>query len=429
MFDNIGNVHCKCWRTNLASKLGYYLVAEGDTLTNVKSMQEKESVDTGRFIPGEYRVNPYLHRSGSYRRDGTERPYLGMKQSVPRWKYDYHLEISGDVFAEPLEATRQKLLVDDFAFGNEPRIALQKAYAKIGQPDVGVGENLGELRETLTTLRHPFKNLRDFLYSHDHYNLGLLNKLLHYLKTGKWSDHGGRLMDAKDAILTASGAWMELRYGIRPIMYTVQDIIKMVNEKSAVFDPGIIHTSRSTYLSESYGSQFKTQTTYNSFGSCEVEVACKLSRRSSAAVQYTQELEYTLAERLGLTPAHLTELVWELTRASFVVDWWFSVGDWLGSYRVRPKVKILGNTVGKKVTAECFGRGRIWIANIPLPEKRDIPATSMKNPLYTVKSYQRLVNQDLPLFPLVTLHLPDLFETVDSVALILQGILGKIKKS
>lgn len=382
------------------------------TTTTVSEKRGKDSIDVGVFTPGVYRVNPYFVMKQAF---NLKSATISNSYAVGSWKYSKH--ISGYLTAKGMNAAITKFPSLGSA-STLKSMVLQKALAKLGQNDVGLGENLGELRETIQMLRHPFKDLRDFLLDPTTKNLGTVKQLLTYSRNGDWIVGRKRHTGVRAAKM-ASSTWLEFRYGLMPLVYTIQDIMELVKKKAEVLDATKIRVVRanssesfnySTVLSwghamDSYTGDFVASDVYTVF----------------ASVQYQQTAPIGNLDVLGLGPRFLPELVWELTQLSFVVDWWFSIGDFLGSLRVTPEIKILGNTVGVKATRRVTVTGKYTIASSsPLPPKiGEIPNCGT----WDLEQYTRTCGEHHPYTPLLKLQFKSYLHTVDAVALSLQKIL------
>lgn len=378
----------------------------------------KSSVDAGCFIPGQYRVNPYIVYEEMYQAD--EFLHISSKHQVGTILY-IHTE-DGPAY-KALDFARA-LAPAPTDFGNLPARTLSAAMGKVGKSEAAMGENLGELRETLNMLRNPFKNLRDFLTNINHRNLGILQRIIHYEQSGIWLGRKGRKL-GKQAADAAAGAWMEYRYGFRPLIMSIQDLVELANKQAmGLFDPTKIRSKRSKMISTS-------ETELLPFNQAAGQIMCKHTplvrdvREVFASVQYTQSAPNGVLRDLGLTPAFAPELLWELTRLSFVVDWAFEVGAWLATMRINPHITVLGNAVGQKIQRTITLKSEVHhsVGGI-----YDIHAIDVGGS-YTYRGYERKVNQSLPLLPQFTAgDTIDLFRTIDSLAIIWQVILPKLTR-
>lgn len=381
----------------------------------------KTSVNTGKFIPGVYRVNPYTVYRETAKHVGkspvTRAFVVGAIGSTT-----VTVELKGDI---PLYAN--SACGDTFTHltGDENNLmqrALLKAYNKIGSSQVGMGENLGEIRETLLMLKSPFKSFRDFFWNGNFKNLGLYNQLSMYARSGIWEGRKGKL-SALDAAKTASNTWLEFRYGLMPLVYTVQDLIELVNMKMAKLDPDKIRTRRSLIGNWKNSSSSITKVVGNM--QLDFTADSKWTQQYRACVQYRTTHTLTMSELLGLAPQYLPETVWELTRLSFVLDWWFDVGSWIESLRINPGVQILGNTVGVKTvrTVSSSVKARISGGTPCTPVNYGVIAE------HTAEHYQRSCGLHLPTLPVVKLDFSSVLHAVDALSLILQPTLKHLRKN
>lgn len=390
---------------------------------SVELNSEKTSVNTGKFIPGVYRVNPYSVWKENCGRGG--KPFADKAFEEP---WTYASQTAGDT-AVFFGNWAKSLASSAPSYSNWASVAVQKAAAKLGGSEAGLGETLGELRETLNLLRHPFKDLRDFFLQDNLKNLGLYNRIAQYAKSGVWGERGGTALRGSKAASVAANSWLELRYGLMPLIYTVQDLIKLANKAALKFDRDKIRSVRA-----SVKQKVETPLLAKSFGAqiCSTEFLCTVSGTDSvtvrASIQYHLDSPRTMRELLGLTPASLPELAWELTRLSFVVDWWLSVGDWLGAFRglfLEPTIKVLGNTVGYKVDRKVLVNASSRVAGLgpiaPLTPRGEVG-------YYTLTSYVRNVNESIPILPQFKPEFKSILHSVDALALILQPLMGKLKR-
>lgn len=303
-------------------------------------------------------------------------------------------------------------------------LALQKAYGKLGKGELPLGEDLGEIRETLKMLRSPLAELRKFLIDDYHRNLWLLNALrmrVHRdvaLLTGR---------TALAASKSAAATWMELRYGFRPLYYLVQNVIELINQKCLeTFDPNKIRAARSKLLFPKGETTFQVTRNY---GYCTLVATMVLedTYQASASVNYTQTDPITGLDRYGLTPRYIPETMWNLTTASFVWDWLISIGPWIESLRVNPTVTTLGNTVGFKYSRKFRCQRIDLLLNDNSNRTVQLQGTLIENSYYTIDSYVRTVNQSMPKLPHFTWgRTLDLYKGIDALSMIWQRVLPSL---
>lgn len=381
----------------------------------------KESVDTGKFVPGIFRVNAYKVSEGAFTSSAdtaTCEANLGEYNVY----FPERITLSGPLSADLKVADVLISYFDQIAiskkFGNAPATTLQKAMAKVGESDLQLAVELGELRETVAMIRSPLKNLRQFFIADRSRNLGVLKRLLG--KTSSFRNDDKRL--GLTAGTTAASTWLEFRYGIRPLIKSLQDIIEYIEDKVAT----ILDSSKLLRkASKREWSETKTIVVPGLFmavGSLRHFVTIQDDYRVISKVYYKSALERTVSDELGLSLKYLPETIWELTRLSFVVDWLFSVGPWLGSLRVKPGVSILGNTTSRKLIRTITVKTQY---NVNTTGKWfDVGEGSCK-----LKFYHRTINADVPATPLfLALSRMDYLKSLDAAALILQPLLQNIKR-
>jgi hypothetical protein len=403
--------------------------------------KHKVSVDTGSFIPGQYRVNPYSIA------DGVD---LGTLTAglVERGKYSATWYWNNYCFNGAPTSRHIKYALEKISLpgtDSYKQLALQKAVGKVGAADLALGEDIGEIRETIHMLRDPLSSLKKFLLDDKARNLRLLKALATVgTKPLNGAHHKFLLneirvlkprtgMAAADAI---TSTWLELRYGLRPLCYLVLDVIEKICSKSYdVWDAHKVRSVRSglTFNEPKIDYYLETQL----YGNLHLRgpVTVEDVVRVHASVQYRQSADTSTLDQLGLTPRHLPEVAWELTRLSYVVDWLFSIGPWLASLRIKPNIQILGNTVSAKIE-RTIRVDRPGAGDISYPETwsevvfhRPDGSEQRIHDKVGYNSFDRECNVGMSYLPHFTWgRVLDLFKVLDSISLIWQPIAAKIRR-
>jgi hypothetical protein len=379
--------------------------------TVMNAVDEKESVDSGKFVPGVYRVNPYRRKQAYWKvlQQEVERVYN------PGGYYKYRVEYKGYPTSEALLYWMNN---NDPVTLTEPRkqLALQKAYGKLGSADLALGEDIGELRETIQMIKSPLKALVDFIGNARGRHKVLLDALANRKRdfVAEISARGDM-----EAINAAVSTWLEIRYGLRPLIGLVQDAVEKIAEKERkVFDPNLIRSVKSTleFPDTSGVAPYEWRN-----GNIWFKISGKVDEmiRVHASVQYKQTKALSPLDQWGLTPRFLPETAWQLARASFVVDWFISIGPWLESLRVNPDITVLGNTVGTLVsrtysTTDHQARYNNSACHYePFNDEAEV----------TAFEFRRETNVDLSYLPHFTYgRTLDLWKAIDSIALIWQTL-------
>lgn len=408
IWTNYGDYHDAV--TGLRAGLSYSNGGSG----TLSFLGKKTSVNTGCFTPGIYRVNPYQVQDG-FITSFVEKKYIsfdsGTYTSTVKPKLRFRRHYIDNYYLSYMWLT-PVLNLPQRDTTRMRQLALQKAYGKLDSGDLELGEAVGEYRQTVNLLLNPLKELRKFLISDRSRNLRLLLALAKNDKRGV-SKLLGRT--GKASAKTMSETYMELRYGLRPLIYMVQDIVDLVNNsKRAALDTKKIRSKRSRleygpYTSYSYRSVAETSEKPSISGNCCTEDFIT----ATASVQYRQLIQNDdVFDTFGLSPRFLPETAWALTFASFVVDWIFSIGPWLATLRIKPHIEILGNSSG------ITYRRRIGFdskSNIVLTSKGKSRQVLPEDMLaVTTTAYDRQVNVDLSYLPHFTLgRTLDLYKLID----------------
>lgn len=164
---------------------------------------------------------------------------------------------------------------------------------------------LGEAKETAAMIlqlikaaRNPLKAYRDFVKS--------------------ISNQKG--LDPKKAKEMIESKWMEYRYAIMPLVYSINDISKLLKEKDNIFK-----TDRSSrkFTVVTEPKQFPEQKGVYLYTRSVVEYRLSATAKSSYK---PDALTSRLFDQIGINPF---QTAWELVPFSFVVDWFVNVGDWV----------------------------------------------------------------------------------------------------
>lgn len=133
--------------------------------------------------------------------------------------------------------------------------------------------------------------------------------------------HRGELKTYSHLSKRVADAWMTYRYGIGPIIMSIQDILKTIKLKDAVF-----HTERS------FGSvdvkDFESNPIIKPSRYLHDTISGSIQIRAIGKDGYSVNTELILTDLIGFNPL---VTAWEKIPYSFVIDWALNVGDFLNA--------------------------------------------------------------------------------------------------
>jgi hypothetical protein len=209
------------------------------------------------------------------------------------------------------------------------QIALTKVYANINKSGIMAGEVMSDIGMTMQMLRRPFGGA-----------VKLVGKMLTYRNRniGK---------TAASAAKASANAWLEYRYGWRPLVTDAMKVISDVEQiKLNYRPPRLVARSQETdgsTMTVSFADVLLPNSSLRASGTCSRFVQV----RASAGVLYqsaiTGSTSAAMAKVLGTRTRDLPATVWEVIPFSFVMDWFVNVGDWVQAVTPNPEVQILGH--------------------------------------------------------------------------------------
>lgn len=198
-------------------------------------------------------------------------------------------------------------------------LANTRARANVASPDAQLLNVLAEYRQTLDLLAGPVK------------------ALLERTKPLERATGGMKAKGAKPPEIVGfiTDWWLKYRYGIMPLFYDVEGIIKALQaingapretarakEGFEEFIP-ILDVSKPLFWGDIYTIDGYTRW------------------RASARSGVLYDSESTLQARLGLRLSDIPGATWEGVRLSFVVDWVANVGDFVGQLTADLRAELL----------------------------------------------------------------------------------------
>lgn len=301
-----GSVHYR-YRIGNCSNNDLTVQSEGDSSVNsTYSLEEMYDVVTpnfrARMRAGEIINNPYIHTWTSWNR-GTVNWTGSRTKNCPTTTYaDY--EYTGVSFGNISD-----LLPSDSDFlQNLTLDASTAAQAKLYASAVQSLVILGQFRETLSLLSEP---------------LGGISKI--------YGRHRGKRGTSLSEALSSS--WLASRFGWRPLMHDIEDIMDAVVERN-----GPRLTARAKASGSTSESDSRTITDMSHAGCTSVR---DVTHSYSVRCGILAEIEKTAGYNTGLRLRDIPQAAWELLPFSFVADWFLGIGNYLGAIIPGSNVRIL----------------------------------------------------------------------------------------
>lgn len=149
----------------------------------------------------------------------------------------------------------------------------------------------------------------------------------------------------KDFLHEAANLNLLIRYGIMPLVYDIQGYIKALSEprrptrntvRSVARDSGVVEWSVPGSSSMISSINLQHRLTYTR------------EYRATCLFEYQDDMQ----SRVGLRLADVPSAAWELTRLSFVADWFANIGDYIGSATLGLRADVIMQCVSEWVVAE-----------------------------------------------------------------------------
>lgn len=207
-----------------------------------------------------------------------------------------------------------------------------KADAKLNEAATDVGMMLAELGETLGMLAPLFR--------------GLTNYLKKVGKSSKRTVPKGTLSGTADKL---GNAWLQYRLGIIPFICDIEAIMEEYAKKVHMFNKHI-RSRRATVQKES-SSQTVILDSIGGGVTYEAKTVDTIDVQSTSIAYFEMTLD-GIAPYLsywGVSPTQLPSLAWELVPYSFVVDWFFNVGDWLSAISPSLFTRVTGRCTSQVI--------------------------------------------------------------------------------
>jgi hypothetical protein len=316
----------------------------------------------------------------------------------------YALEGDVMVLAGPAGPSSVKTAPSSMVSSSEQ--LLMKLYAKINSSGLVGGEFVAELGSTVGMIRRPFRGASELLMRMWKYRQKRVGKTI------------------RSAAKASADAWLEYRYGWKPLIMDMDTIVQSSfrlfaenDQKRLVVRAGDGFTEN---VSGSWSAQGSTlgagQTTS---GTRSYTRECRIGVGVIYDIQ-SHSLSDKMAALFGTRARDVPATLWELTPYSFVVDWFVNVGDWLQMVTPSPGINVQGHwatsvtTIEETIAATFDGTvAHHWSGSLGSQTTKSF-------------SLSRTCNQILPAHPVWKLNPISVLHQADAAALMLKPILGQL---
>lgn len=210
--------------------------------------------------------------------------------------------------------------------------AITDALAKRYHSGIGAVESLAEVRQTLSMMRK-IPPLLDSIFE----NVGWAR----IMQLMKYYGRHGRDKKLRDDL---TAAWLQWRYGVRPLVIQVETILRGLRARQEVL-PRTVRGKADR--SDQQINESETSLVWSS-------AVNRTIRKFRVAAHCTIVDKYALSKReaFGYHLSDILLLPWALTSYSFVVDWFVNIGAYLSGYasflRTPPDSVCLGACISVK---------------------------------------------------------------------------------
>lgn len=228
------------------------------------------------------------------------------------------------------------------------------------------------------------------------------------LKQNKIPIKGDKPLKGKDL----ADAWLELRYGWTPLMYEIQGAIELLEEKilGGKLAQSYSKTTKSSYTDNSTARASGIDFAHNATINDHVTISCLIKPSCPTRI---------ILGQLGFDNPAL--IAYELMPYSFVVDWFYNIGDYLQS-----QTALAGLSVDYfSITKTRYIQDEITLTQVPGSYPGSEPSSPGKHTYFS--KYKRR-DLSIPLPPMPTLGVDMNWKRLlDSLAMLSQqsGKFGK----
>lgn len=268
--------------------------------------------------------------------------YIWWDYRVTRWFTEIYGE-NGSLLSGLLEADLLDEWLDDYTASSE-ELAVTRSWANVELSEAMILASLGEFPETLKWMHSVLKrgvNLTKMFSGRGLFKAGreigniLSNKPARELT--RLAKPSLKSSKQRDLVSDVANIWLEYRYAIRPLVFEMKQCLEALK---TIIRKGTRQTARGKEVNVSSSTHYDTYTDttaswYTQSYTCRRRESLTVSSRAGVLFEIDDSLDTLLAVWGVDQPL---ESLWELVPFSFIIDWFFSVGDVISSWSVNPSL-------------------------------------------------------------------------------------------
>lgn len=319
-------------------------------------------------MEGQYRMMLYKYsrfwRPGEFRENPVDQRTIRLRCSsnsidVPVWvKYGAETKVqyrylNGNVLgriATPLDGTPA------MAFSNRMGYLLQRAEAKLSEPDLDVGLFFGELTSTSNMFRNPIMALGR---AANRFNAAVKKARSANPRRKERATRTGR-QQARRFSDSIANAWLTYLYGVQPLMADIEALRKKLQngfkKPFAIRKKTSSEGAYNTPTIMDMGSQVD-----GLWWEFQTHMYTRITESASVYYYPLPDFGSPMAE-LGVSIHQIPRLLYNLTPYSFVLNWIIDFDTWLGAISPKLYLARLGSTSSRKsVCVKTTSLKSVWL--------------------------------------------------------------------
>lgn len=218
-------------------------------------------------------------------------------------------------------------LADEFA--SERNAAITAAWANVDESEINLMASFGEAPETVNWIKSI---------------MGRLVSLIHIISRKQLAIQARKFFRSGDLIKAFADLWLEFRYAVRPLFFEMDAAVAAFNK---ILDKASRRTSRGGYGSKTpvraNAIQYFPANASNTWGLRWTVNTSTLHNYRAGVLYCLKDNVSPINEVWGINQP--LEAIWELVPFSFILDWFFNIGNVISALNVSASLRSLASWV------------------------------------------------------------------------------------